>query len=177
MFLIFVSSSSLVAASKLFFSKYNYFPRVNGLTLNDKLSSIISQCTSGSRIVDELCMMRDNFYNNLFTMNPNATTEDMKGLKNLVPKHCIISQSDKNVGVSILPAAWYMKEYQVQVERGGYQLVNMTEEECIRMLKFKIEDFKSKCTPPQLKIINSHKTDSVKNHRIGVLKLLPKVSS
>ena len=91
--------------------------------------------------------------------------------------NCIISPSDKQVGISILPYAWYIKEYNSQLEKGGHEKVNISEEKCVAMLLNKISDFKNNCSKVQNSILIKHWPKNKEDkHRIGVLKLVPKVN-
>ena len=88
----------------------------------------------------------------------------------------MITASDKNVGISLLPPEWYAKEYQNQVIKGGHEPIEMTEESCIQYLISQIRSFRKQCSNDQQKILNNlwPKT-TVTKHRIGVMKLVPKV--
>ena len=94
----------------------------------------------------------------------------------MVPKGCIITPSDKNLGVSILPLEWYRREYAVQIEKGAYIKVNKTEEQCIHMLLEKTTQFIENCSSYQKSLIDEYAPRrSNETPRLGILKLTPKV--
>ena len=49
----------------------------------------------------------------------------------MIPQDCIISPSDKNVGISILPPSWYSRQYREQIDKGGHELQTMNEAQCV----------------------------------------------
>ena len=94
----------------------------------------------------------------------------------MLPSNCIITNSDKNIGVSILPFSWYKKEYEVQIEKGGYKRINMTEDQCLAMLCGKVKTFQENYTTEQKQLIKKYIPYSNKDsYKLGVLKLIPKV--
>ena len=94
----------------------------------------------------------------------------------MIPEDCIISPCDKNVGVSVLPASWYSLQYNEQIRKGGHILQTMSEKECIALLQKKIATFKKNCSDVQLKNLRHWWPKiPVKNPRIGVMKLVPKI--
>ena len=102
---------------------------------------------------------------------------NVKHLISLIPNRSIITNSDKNVGVSILPTEWYEKEYQSQILKGGHELVNLTEDECLAQLANKIRVFKTECTSNQRKLLDPMWPRCTVKYRLGVMKLVPKVNS
>ena len=48
---------------------------------------------------------------------------DIGSLLSLLPRGCVVTTSDKKVGVSLLPYEWYLKEYKIQLEKGGHERV------------------------------------------------------
>ena len=106
---------------------------------------------------------------------PN-TGYNVKELISLIPKDCIVTISDKNVGISLLPPDWYFQEYMSQISKGGHQKIEIGEQECIRMLCNEIDNFKESCSSLQSNLVKSlWPKEPFKNHRIGVMKLIPKV--
>ena len=100
---------------------------------------------------------------------------NIQTVSNLIPDDCIISQSDKNLGVSILPPSWYEKEYNSQIIKGGQEKMNISEFQCIKILNTKIEEFRNTLSRSQRLVFKHHWPLASKSHRIGVLKLVPKV--
>ena len=88
---------------------------------NDKLNS-------------SLISIRENFILKLPVFIKNLKpvgTVDIRKVKNLIPENCILSPSDKNLGVTLLPPQWYQKEYQSQIIKGGYELQIFSESQYI----------------------------------------------
>ena len=138
---------------------------------------IISKCSANSKLVGLICDFRQDFVDNLpfFLSSEVKSGLDVKKVISLIPSRTIITNSDKNVGVSILPAEWYDKEYQSQILKGGHELINLSEKECLAQLSNKIRVFKAECTSKQRKLLDSLWPRSALKYRLGVMKLVPKV--
>ena len=174
-----LESEALKACEKVFYDEFGTYPRMSSnRSLTSSVLEIISQCKSNSTIISDLINFRDEFLENLpfFLKTLPRDGLSAKDIVNLVPAGCIVSPSDKNIGVSILPPDWFAKEYRTQVLKGGYELINMNEEECLALLLRKISAFQNQCSEFQKKMLLKFmpKTPIVKP-RIGVLKLVPKI--
>ena len=171
----------LESCRKLYFSYYGYFPRQSPrISLSHSILTIISQVGTNTELIDKLVSLRDSFVENIpfFLSSIPKTSVGVKSLLKLVPEEVIISPSDKQVGISVLPFSWYEKEYRNQVVKGGHEQIQMTESHCIAVLQKRILNFRSQCSDVQLKILSEHwPRNKVVTHRIGVLKLVPKVKT
>ena len=109
-------------------------------------------------------------------MNINYDGIDYLKIRKTIPAECIVTQSDKNVGISVLSPSWYAKEYQAQISKGGYEKIDLLEEQCLKILNMKIHKFQKKHSGKNSKILARlwPRNNPTKN-RIGVLKLVPKV--
>ena len=167
----------LEACKNLFYSFNGYYPcQSSSVTLNHSILTIISQSGTNNELVNKLVSLRENFVNNVEMFLSRVRSNDPDYFLNLVPSNVIISPSDKQVGISILPFEWYQKEYRNQVIKGGYELVEMSEAECLAVLTKKIASFREKCSENQLRILSNYWPKfKCSVHRIGVLKLVPKV--
>lgn len=170
------------AARNLFFSYLGHYPiKSRKITFDASISEVLSQCPCNSELVNQLVVLRDNFVEMVpffltHSTHLGKTSAKATSLLKLVPEDCIITQSDKQVGISILPHSWYEKEYQNQIVKGGHELVSMSEGQCLASLHKKISEFKSSCTEVQKKTLLQYwPRVRVDNYRIGVLKLVPKV--
>ena len=169
----------IIAAKNIFFCNYGVYPRIAKDTLDKTILSILAQCTSDSPITSSIISLRDNFVENIpfFLSAIDHGKIKASDLLKLLPKNCIISPSDKQVGISILPFAWYIKEYKTQLEKGGHEKIIMTEEKCLATLLKKISEFRNNCSKVQDTIlVKLWPKQRVDRHRIGVLKLVPKVT-
>ena len=174
-----LEAEAKLVCRNIFFETYGQYPRISpNQSFSKAVLEIMSQCSSNSEIVSCLVKFRDQFLENIpffLRMLPKQGIQ-VKKIVNLIPSGCIISPSDKNLGISILPPEWFAKEYETQVMKGGHESIDMTESECLSMLQRKIRNFKSECSDAQLKILNRFlPRKSIENPRIGVLKLIPKV--
>ena len=165
---------------EIYRSQYDKYPVISKRdTFDEKILAIISQCESNSEVVDQLSNIRNNFVESIpaFMSSLSDSSEiKAKDLVALLPKDCIISASDKNVGISILPPDWFKKEYENQIVKGGHQLITMSEESCIALLLRRISDFKQGCSRDQLVLLNKFwAKETVQKYRLGVMKLIPKV--
>lgn len=172
-----LEKEAISACKEMFRSYYGHYPRTSSKKLDTALLGIISQCSSNSKLVGQLSDFRQTFVENLpvFLSSVSQRGLDVKQLIGLIPDCCIITNSDKNVGISILPPEWYEKEYLSQINKGGHELVILSEDECLAQLSNKIREFKSNCSPAQKKLLDSLWPKAFVKHRLGVMKLVPKV--
>ena len=71
---------------------------------------------------------------------------------------------------------WYLKEYKIQLEKGGHERVELSEHECLKYLSSQTNIFHNLCSPEQKNLVSSlWPKENIKKHRISVLKLVPKV--
>ena len=174
-----LENEAVSACKEMFRSCYGYYPQVSSHSLDKSLIGIISQCCTNSELVGQLSDFRQSFVENLpfFLSSLPRTGLDIKQLIAMIPEGCIITNSDKNVGISILSPEWYAKEYQIQITKGGHEFVDWTETKCLAHLSNKITDFKNNVSPVQRKLLDSlWPKKKIMKHRIGVMKLVPKVS-
>ena len=174
-----MEQEAILTCKNVFFSHFGRYPVIsnNGLGLSSTIIQILSQCQSNSVLVSQLAKFRDDFVNSLpifLNLHQDSGINIQKVLK-LIPSDCIISQSDKNLGVSILPPSWYEKEYKSQIIKGGHEKMNISELQCIKILSGKIEEFRSTLSRNQRMILKQYWPPVSKTYRIGVLKLVPKV--
>ena len=168
-----------LVCKNIFYSSYGHYPHVSpGFSLSSSVLQIIAQCVTNSSTISSLINFRDQFLENIpfFINSLPIDGLNVKKMVNLIPQGCIISASDKNIGVSILPPSWYSKEYHSQILKGGHELVDISESRCLALLNGKITNFKKNCSKNQEKILRGFwPRKSVSIPRIGVMKLVPKV--
>ena len=169
-----------IACRNLFYAETGTYPITSTTsTLGQSVLEIISQCKTNTNLVSRLIDFKDQFSKNIPFLAATASKAigtSIKDIVSLIPHGCIISPSDKNVGVSILPPSWYLKQYEEQILKGGHELQTMSEAQCVSLLLRKIRDFKKNCSASELKILSTWWPKiPVKKPRIGVMKLVPKV--
>ena len=49
----------------------------------------------------------------------------------IIQDRCIITNSDNNVGISILPPEWDVKKYKSQIFKGDHKKVEISGQECL----------------------------------------------
>ena len=174
-----LEQEAILASRNLFFTYYGHYPRRSPrISFSHSILDIISQSNTNTALVDQLVSLRNNFIENVpfYLSSIPSSSVKAKDLMKLVPDDCIISPSDKQVGISVLPYSWYEKEYKSQIVKGGHELVDMTEMQCLNLLKDKILKFRENCTKNQRKILKEYWPRlKIDQPRIGVLKLVPKV--
>ena len=109
-----IEEEAIDACKNAFVSLLGYYPICNtGSNLNQIINNLISQAPSNSKLVNSLVIFREHYVDGLhkYLENVESTGDNINDIIKLIPRDCIISQSDKNVGISILPPAWYAKEY------------------------------------------------------------------
>ena len=122
-----ISVSRAIFRSHLGFSPFT----VSG-SVQEHILSIIAQAPAGSKAINEIITLYENFKNSVhdFLSTPSSGLSYSK-LVGSLPPGSIITKSDKNVGISVLPLEWYIREYEVQIAKGGYVKVDMSEPQCL----------------------------------------------
>ena len=175
-----LEAEAKLACKKMFYSEVGYYPVLSSKSsLGEAVLEIISQSPSNSYLVSQLIDFKNQFLENIQFFLSSISESNCVHAKDLVfmiPDDCIISPSDKNVGVSLLPSSWYSKQYHEQIAKGGHELQIMDEPQCLAMLLRKISNFKKSCSATENKIlVKWWPRNTVKEPRIGVMKLVPKV--
>ena len=172
-----LKEEAVSACRAMFRSEYGYYPAVTTKCFDNALVQIISKCSANSKLVGQICDFRQDFVENMpfFLSSLVDSGLNVKHIISLIPNRSIVTNSDKNVGVSILPTEWYEKEYQSQILKGGHELVNLSEDECLSQLASKISVFKAECTSNQRKLLDPLWPRCTVKYRLGVMKLVPKV--
>ena len=171
-----LEKEAILICKNAFFSYFGYYPTISTeASLNQSIIQILSHCKSNTELVAKLSKFRDDFVNSLplFLKTIRKSGINLKKILNSIPEDCIISPSDKNLGVS--PPVWFEKEYNSQIIKGGHEKVELSEFQCLRLLESKIRDFRSILSQNQQMILRNHWPKNTLVHRIGVLKLVPKV--
>ena len=172
-------AEAISCCKEIFKSQYDRYPFIpTKCSFDETILSIISQCSTNTKVVRNLCDFRNCFIESLPVYLSSLSDKglDIGSLMSLVPKGCVVTTSDKNVGISLLPYEWYLKEYKIQLEKGGHERVELSEHDCLKYLSSQINIFHNLCSPEQKKLVDSlWPKENIKKHRIGVLKLVPKV--
>ena len=165
----------------LFRTATGYYPRNGSIkeSLDSFLKNLMIMAPGNSELVSSLVCMRENFIAKRALLQNHRTDssgQSIRFIQNLIPIGCILSPSDKNLGISLLPPRWYEKEYAAQEIKGGYELQQISETQCVNLLLNKIDSFRLSLTEEQRLILKPHwPRGPVQVPRIGVLKLVPKV--
>ena len=172
------------SAINYFRSTMKYYPCGASLTMKfDELMLLLSsRVPCGSPLAEYFYQLRDlytesigTFITKIKNISCNDEMLDRRILRQ-IPEDVIVSISDKNLGVCLLPLSWYVKQYSVQCVKGAFQKIEMSEEMCIAYMINEINIFRNVMTSEQQKIV---KTVWPKfpppTPRVGVLKLVPKV--
>ena len=148
-------------------------------SVDNFIKNLIILAPNNEKLIKSLISLREAYharlpeYINCLKDKGDDLIQHMQGL---VPDSCILSPSDKNLGVCMLPASWYQKEYETQVVKGGYELQNETEQQCIGNLVRSISDFGKGLNNEQNTILNDHWPRKCHGpFKIGCLKLVPKI--
>lgn len=116
----------------------------------------------------------DVFLNTLRFENDMLKPQEI--VSKYLPSDVIITTTDKNLGVALVPIQWFRQTYESQCLKGGYIPVDMSEEMCINFLKRKIQDLWDTCSSIQRKLLKSvWPKQYSRNFRIGVMKVTPKI--
>ena len=127
-----------LSCRNLFCSVVGYYPRNISMkcSMDAYIQSLIIQAPSDAKLIHSLVAMRENYQASIPIIGAmqNIGRVDMKKIIKLIPDNSILSPSDKNLGACLLPPLWYQKEYATQIQKGGYELQNIDENQCIRLL-------------------------------------------
>ena len=173
-----VENEIKIACRNLFKEIIGTFPY--SISIKDSLDTVIKNlivlAPNNQELINSLSAMRENYSSRLPNFIRRLNRD--KGLKEscsiekiqrLIPGNSILSPSDKNLGVCLLPPLWYEKQYKEQIIKGGYELQDMDECSCLKMLQIRISDYKRNLPSDQFKILNKYwPKKSIRNPRIGV---------
>ena len=173
-----IEEESILACKNAFVSLMGFYPICSKKTnLNQTIIELLSQTPSNSELASSLIAFREHYVEGVqkYFEETEFNGIEIKEILDSIPKDCIITQSDKNVGISLLPPSWYAKEYKSQIEKGGHEKIDMSEDSCLAMLQKKILVFQKR-NEKQTKILSKYwPKEKPSKFRIGVLKLVPKV--
>ena len=138
-----VENELKVACRNLFTSIIGVFPY--SISLKDSLDGVIKNlmilAPNNKHLNDSLMVMRENYHASLHAFTgsligskENKDTIDVKKFLKMVPGKSILTPSDKNLGVCMVPHSWYEAQYREQLFKGGYELQDMDESSCLAML-------------------------------------------
>ena len=147
-------------------------------SIDSYIKGLIARAPNNDRLLTNLIAMRENYISSLPKIKklPHLGKSDMQKIIELIPVNTVLSPSDKNLGACLLPPSWYQKEYASQIQKGGYELQEITENQCITLLLSEITKFRANLSTEQRKLLKEKWTRGPQaSPRIGVLKLVPKV--
>ena len=151
-------------------------------TLDGTLQFLTMRTPCGSPISEFYYKLRDTYVTRLPEFLSRIASEDvgydpLAVVQELLPREIVITPTDKNLGVALVPISWYKLQYDSQCRKGNYEQVEMDEGECIRFLNAKVQDLWDSCTAAQTKLLREkwprHRGEI--RQRIGVMKIVPKV--
>ena len=148
--------------------------------LDDLLQHLSKLTPCGSNKSEFYFMVRDIYISSVDNFLDDAKFEcempPTEIVKTALPKNVLITVSDKNLGVCLVPIEWYPMAYDVLVQKGGYILIDMSEDACISLLKAKIQELWAECTPEMKKLLHTVMPKQPESKfRIGVMKIIPKI--
>ena len=97
-------------------------------------------------------------------------------IKQNIPDNFVITPTDKNLGVALVPIGWYHDQYKSHVIKGGYILSHLNESQCIYLLVNKIQQlWDENCVQQNTLLRRAWPKYYSKKYKIGVLKIIPKI--
>ena len=171
------------AAISYFRTSMGYFPpcAYEQTTLQQTLRHLMVLTPSGSQHLEFYDKMEELYSSDISAFIDSLNIDDSvlkpsELVKKHLPKNVIITVTDKNLGVALVPIEWFKLTYESQCTKGGYTQVFMNEQECISMLLKKISTFRSSCNSEQRIILKSvWPRRKPKLYKIAVLKVVPKI--
>ena len=151
-----IEEEAVDACRNAFISFMGTYPtRASKTNLNQEIINLLTQAPANSCLVNNLVTFREHYVNGLGQFLHNIENKGiiLNDILKMIPGECIISQSDKNIGISLLPPSWYAKEYRSQILKGGYEEVSMSEEQCLKTLRKLIHDFQKNNSANQSRIL------------------------
>lgn len=126
------------------------------------------------KLRDSYVDKKDSFLKTLVT--PENALSPLEISQKFLPDDIVITPTDKNLGVALIPIAWYKIQYDIHCEKGKHEKSEMSEGQCINFLNKKVEDLKNSCSLSQRKLLREAWPNTFnKKSRIGVLKIIPKI--
>ena len=175
-----IDSEIKMACKNMFRSLIGCYPQSLSMkcSMDWYIKGLIAKAPNNEKLVSSLILMRENYISSLPVIKnlPNIGKTDMKKMVDLIPTNAILSPSDKNLGACLLPPSWYEKEYESQIEKGGYELQDMDENQCISLLLSQITKFRAGLSREQtIMLMEKWPKGFQVEPKIGILKLVPKI--
>ena len=86
-----------------------------------------------------------------------------------------VSAADKGIGTTILPKAWYVKEFDLLKENTNYEFTEMNSEKCIKWLLEKCNEFIKELNENENKIFKELFKKEHGEHKVACIRLIGKV--
>ena len=173
-----------IACKNLFLTIVGSYPRFISfnVSVDAFIQNLIILAPNFEKPVFSLISIRENYLTRLPFFIENLKKAGKKEnckieqIIALIPRNCILSPSDKNLGVCMLPPLWHDKEYKSQVLKDGYEIQDISEAKCLSIMQQNIKIFRDSLFEDQKIMLSSHWPKiSISKPRIGVLKLVPKI--
>ena len=162
------------ASKKMFLESTGYFPRTNeNMSTISNLKLLMIQVPSNSKESAFLETLIEEFSKKLFNCGKKCRVYNK--FEKLVPSGTILSVSDKGLGICLLPVEWFIKQYVVQAQKGGHIQTGFSNTECVSLLLKNISMFRADLNSQERLHLKQYFKSGGKQHRIGVLKLIPKI--
>ena len=175
----YIEKDLIMAAINFYRDENKVYPLVNHTAgLKIVLEQLLSQSPSNSSQLEFYTSMyyhyidhKQHFYDQLAEGHYMSRQESRK----LVPLGTILTTTDKGLGPCLLPVEWFVKQYEIQAEKGCHVQTGMSSDQCINFLKLAIQSFRSALTAEERNFLKQYFVDCNPTHRVGVLKIIPKV--
>ena len=167
------------AAISVFRSKNYYYPRITETaSLKTVLEQLISQSPSNTSETKFFCTLYESYLVNLETFKQGLTSAHFSSNKSPleeIPKGTILSLADKGLGLVLLPISWYIDQYKVQSQKGGHIQTNMSNDQCLALLRTAIQTFRRSLEDSERQLLGAVYSKPHPKVAIGVLRLVPKI--
>ena len=131
-----------IACKNLFLTIVGSYPRFISfnVSVDAFIQNLIILAPNVEKLEFSLISIRENYLTRLPFFIENLKKAGKKEnckieqIIALIPRNCILSPSDKNLGVCMLPPLWYDKEYKAQVLKGGYEIQDISEAQSLSIM-------------------------------------------
>ena len=169
------------AVNRCFFKMVGFWPLSNSIsTMNQYCIEILSQCPSNNLFIDfmytVITQYRAHYSEYKFSSNSvNRLKVEATPKPSVVPRGCILTVSDKNLGPVLVPFSWYIQVYGQQAVLGGHVPILDSEGGLLIKMSHTISEFRSSLCNSELSVFKSVYTNTGTNVRLATLKVVPKI--
>jgi hypothetical protein len=169
------------AVDRCFFKMVGFWPLSNSIsTMNQYCIEILAQCPSNHLFTNFMYTIvtqyRDYYTEYKSSSNPACRLNvEVTPKPSIVPRGCILTVSDKNLGPVLVPYSWYIQVYGQQAVLGGHVPVLDSEGCLLVKMSHTISEFRDSLSCSELSVFKTVYIYTGSSFRLATLKVIPKI--